>query len=112
MNRRQLFKKIAGIVGAVLAAPVMAKEIAPVVKRSPIKPSDLIDFDALDRQLTPRGFLIERKKFVEFPSSPVQGEMFYGPDGNLWVFDERWWKVIGQYDTLDGQHGSYYTSTH
>lgn len=45
MNRRQLFKKIAGIAGAVLAAPVMAKEIAPVVRRSPIKQSDLIDFN-------------------------------------------------------------------
>jgi hypothetical protein len=150
MKRRQLFKKLAGIAGAMVAAPVMAKEIAEQTSATgiikfplsnielytngfsyssfpggsaslgdmAIKDSDLIDFEKVDKQIElleskvkARGFLIERKKFVEFPANPVEGQMFYGPDGNLWVFDGPWWKVLSQYDTLDGQHGAYYTST-
>lgn len=100
MNRRQLFKKMAGIAGAVLAAPVMAKEIAEQDSVIGIKSTCIAQ---------PTGLGLAYNPGVK--ALPALGQMAYMADGTCRIWNgERW--VSCQYDTLDGQHGSYYTSTH
>lgn len=97
MNRRQLFKKIAGIAGAVLAAPVMAKE------------ASCLNGDPLDANIPP--FYLDPYN----PGSgkkPIVGQVCYFPNGIWATWNGKVWVGRGQYDTLDGQHASYYTSTH
>lgn len=101
MNRRQLFKRLAGIAGAVVAAPVMAKEVVDQTSVKGIK---------YHCPNPPTESNLAYSPGVK--ADPALGQMVYMADGTCMVWNGERWARLYYEDTLDGKHGSYYTSTH